>query len=291
MVNSSANHEMLAFLNTFDTKSIHLIRAKRFTYRPDILRQQHRHEFFEINYCRDGRTFFEVAGHSREYSPFDFNIIPPGASHGAEPNLDHQSESIIIWFDMKADLRRQTIIELSDRRCALAWLCMEIHEQYSSKRRFHEDIILSLLKSLMAEVRQYLVSEGNIDAIDYAINFLNDRLRTQGLRVADAASMVNMSVSQFSRKFRAKVGVSPRMFVIARRVEEAKRLLLNPELTISAIAGDLGYADAFYFSRQFHIATGLTPSEFRQASVQRPPKCRGARSPAWSEATHRFRSR
>lgn len=269
MVNIAASREMLAFLKTFNKDSIRLILTKRFAYRRDQLRERHAHDFFEVNYCRAGRTFFEVDGHFREYCPFDFNIIPPGAVHGADPHIENQSESIIIWFEMKADQRKQAIIELCDYRYALAWLCLEIHEQFTRKGKLHEEVALSLMRSMLTVIHQYLVTEGKVDAIDYAINFINDRLKVQDLSVAETASAVNMSVSQFSKKFKERVGVSPRMFIIARRVEEARRLLLNPDLTICSIADSLGYSDAFYFSRQFRVSTGLTPSEFRQLSEER----------------------
>ena len=56
--------------------------------------------------------------------------------------------------------------------------------------------------------------------------------------------------------------------VAARRVEEARRLLLQSDAPISAVAEAVGYSDYNYFTKIFRAATGLTPSAFRKRDRQ-----------------------
>lgn len=48
------------------------------------------------------------------------------------------------------------------------------------------------------------------------------------------------------------------------RIRKAQELLKSTDLQIQEIADRVGYFDSKYFSRQFKLATGMTPAQFRQ---------------------------
>lgn len=74
-----------------------------------------------------------------------------------------------------------------------------------------------------------------------------------------------MSHSQLHRKLEALTGCSPNKFIRIVRLNKAKELLLNPSLSIAAIALDCGYNDPGYFARVFKQEVGTTPQEWRSA--------------------------
>lgn len=88
---------------------------------------------------------------------------------------------------------------------------------------------------------------------DPSIRYTNERL----------ARYVSMSDSVFRDKFMREAGISPGMFVIRKRIESAKQLLLENKLTIGEIADKLGYPDIYTFSRQFKKFANQTPTRFR----------------------------
>lgn len=47
------------------------------------------------------------------------------------------------------------------------------------------------------------------------------------------------------------------------RIEESKRLLINPEYSIIDVAMAVGFMDQSYFSKVFKKYTGLTPKQYR----------------------------
>ena len=59
-------------------------------------------------------------------------------------------------------------------------------------------------------------------------------------------------------------GVSFIHYLTDLRVEKSKQLLANTDLTIAAIASQVGYDDATYFHRVFRRVAGLTPAAYRQ---------------------------
>ena len=84
------------------------------------------------------------------------------------------------------------------------------------------------------------------------------------LTVARLARVAGMSESTFMRRFREAVGRSPVEYLIHTRIAQACGQLRHgdsPKLV--AVADACGYADANYFSRQFHRVMGCTPRAYR----------------------------
>lgn len=80
------------------------------------------------------------------------------------------------------------------------------------------------------------------------------------LGVPELAGLAGLSASQFRRVFRRHYGVSPLQYAIDRRLDAAERLLRHEGLSVQETAAQLGYADAFTFSRQFRARHGRPPS-------------------------------
>ena len=83
--------------------------------------------------------------------------------------------------------------------------------------------------------------------------------------IATVATACGKPLSTFRRRFQAMVGVSPRDYALTARLERAQELLLTTDLPVGAIADRLGYADIFYFSRQFRSRIGISPTVFRES--------------------------
>ena len=81
--------------------------------------------------------------------------------------------------------------------------------------------------------------------------------------LADLASVAGMSPHYFTELFRKSTGQTPHQFVLAERVERAKRLLRNPKLTAIDVAILVGFADASHFTKVFRRTVGVTPSRYR----------------------------
>jgi AraC-like DNA-binding protein len=75
--------------------------------------------------------------------------------------------------------------------------------------------------------------------------------------------MVFMSHSQLHRKLDALTGHSPNQFIRMVRLQKAKELLADPDISIATIALECGYNDPGYFARVFKQETGKTPLEWK----------------------------
>jgi len=84
------------------------------------------------------------------------------------------------------------------------------------------------------------------------------------LRVDELASLAGMSPSHFARTFKHVMGTSPINWLRRERINQAKRRLTETDDAVKEIAQQCGYADAFYFSRDFKQFTQCAPSDYRR---------------------------
>ena len=81
------------------------------------------------------------------------------------------------------------------------------------------------------------------------------------LTLEDLANIVHRSVSQTERIFKTKYGVSPIRYVLDKKLDTARTLFRATFLNVGEVAERLSFANVKYFSRQFKLRFGQTPSE------------------------------
>jgi len=71
-----------------------------------------------------------------------------------------------------------------------------------------------------------------------------------------------------SRTFKRETGRTFEHYLAEKRVEYARRLLLDPLNNVSDVAHKCGFVDASYFARVFRKFAGCSPSEYCQAPMK-----------------------
>ncbi len=85
------------------------------------------------------------------------------------------------------------------------------------------------------------------------------------LPLSELADLVGLNKDYFSTQFKRSLGTSPYRYIVHQRLEEAKRLLRNTELSIDQVANMVGYSNQAHFSAAFRKAFEVTPTEYRRA--------------------------
>ena len=102
---------------------------------------------------------------------------------------------------------------------------------------------------------------GLLRARDYLARNFNERIS-----LADAAAFAGLSPFYFQRLFTNTFNETPHEFVTRLRIDQAKKLLLAGNHSVTDICFDLGYESLGSFSTRFHSLTGLSPAAFRRES-------------------------
>lgn len=82
--------------------------------------------------------------------------------------------------------------------------------------------------------------------------------------VAAMVRLSGLAERSFKRRFARATGMSPIEYVHSLRLEETKQMLETTDLSVEAIATQVGYEDASFFGRLFKRRVGLTPAQYRK---------------------------
>lgn len=84
------------------------------------------------------------------------------------------------------------------------------------------------------------------------------------LRIDFLASRFNLSENYVGEYFRKLTGESLQHYITQYRIKLVQQRLTNSALTVSQIAGELGFTDESHLSRQFRKYIGIGPAEYRK---------------------------
>jgi PAS domain S-box-containing protein len=85
------------------------------------------------------------------------------------------------------------------------------------------------------------------------------------LTLEDVAQAVNFTAAYLTELLRRETGLSIHRWIVEYRLAEAKRLLVNTEMSVAAVAEQVGFGNASHFCRQFRRKTNFTPRAWRKA--------------------------
>lgn len=140
-----------------------------------------------------------------------------------------------------------------------------------------EESIVSLLKNrtilrehytseLPSESRSNTSNKLDRKFISEFTSIIEANLSNEDFSVDDIYKGLGISKIQLYRKTKALLGFNVNDYILTVRLQKAKYLLNNEDLSISEIAYKVGFASQAYFSTVFKSKFSITPSEFKEAS-------------------------
>jgi two-component system response regulator YesN len=116
--------------------------------------------------------------------------------------------------------------------------------------------------------KSYTAVEGGSDrAVEVGLQYIQARFH-EDLSLEKVASVVYLNPVYFSQLFKQKTGSGFKEYIITLRLEQAKRMLLDPKLKLAEISERVGYQDMRHFTQQFRKKFGQTPSQYRETCAQ-----------------------
>jgi len=100
------------------------------------------------------------------------------------------------------------------------------------------------------------------DIIEKIVSYI-DKYYMNKLSLLEVASSVYMSKYHFCRYFKSRIGMNFIDYLNKIRIEQAIRLLHEPNQKINEICSMVGYSNYKYFFKLFKAQTGMTPREYR----------------------------
>ena len=104
--------------------------------------------------------------------------------------------------------------------------------------------------------------------VDFSINYIKTNC-DQNITVSKLTEVLGVSQPYLYKIFKKAFGKSPKDYIIEYRINRAKGLLSETELSVADTARSVGFSDSFAFSKCFSSRQGCSPTEYRNMCKKR----------------------
>lgn len=217
--------------------------------------------YYELTVVLHGRLFYEVGGNSFEVCAGDAIFVRPNSirTRPAESDVDYFS------FNFRTDdeICLPPLIKnaLDGAARLIIEACDRIGEEYYFNNNEKNSYLLACLLSLLEE----RVRHENLDPLTLKItSYINANLDKR-ITLDDIGRLTFFSPIYCDTVFKRETGRSIIDYLIERRIDEAKKYLIDNTMSLSQVAELCGFADYNYFCRVFKKRVGITPTAYRKA--------------------------
>lgn len=147
------------------------------------------------------------------------------------------------------------------KQIMLSSSCMATKECYI-KAKVLELLSLSFNSILTKPKVLGYYTEADYKSLVLAIKIVEDNL-VNPPTIPELSRIVMMNECKLKKEFKELTGMTIRGYIIMKRMEKAKELLLTTDHSVGSIAIEIGYKDATHFASQFRKQYGIYPSKLR----------------------------
>ncbi len=252
------------------------------------------HDFWELVYADKGSVICRADGAQTELKEGEMLFHKPNEIHSLQANGVIAPNVFIISFECKSEAMRffenrklivdknllrfiYSIIEESKRTFDLPYSDPALKKMQLLKKPTlgGQQLIKNYLELLLIELMRGETEKENAEVLflpreelgerisKQVIAFLKDNLH-RSLDIAEICRALNYNKSYLFRQFKQSTNCSIMAYFTKMKMERAKRLLRESDLSVTEIADKLAFDTPNYFSKTFKKITGFTPLQYKK---------------------------
>lgn len=251
------------------------------------------HPAFEFHYMVQGSILWRIDGSASALKEGEVSWTPPDLVH--ESVDTYRAEHHMLWigvhleqlgaegaelaFGLRELARKRVYVFPAPRDVELVLRCIllqiveqrvRMNEACAQYLRIFATVLLQTVEAQASgteprDVRPYCYPV--VKALQYMKEHLDERIPLEML-----ARIAGLGKSQLSSRFLDEVGETPAAYHLQQRLEAAREVLMNPEMTVTQVALEFGFSSSQHFTRAFGEAFGMAPLSWQRAhaSGQKP---------------------
>lgn len=245
---------------------------------------RHVHPVWELYLQAHGTTRWRVRDELHVVGPGGVLAVPPGVQHAldAPPRARHHffyaaldPLALVADPDAAAVWRTGAALSTPDGE-SLAGPFRTLVRELVAVRPWQPLALRAAATLLVLEAGRVLGPDAGTaaplarppaPAVARARRLLDERFGERW-RVADLAAGSGVSATHLAELFTRNVGVPPHRYLLERRLERAAELLAGSDLSVTAVALEVGFGSGPHLSRAFRAAVGCSPREYRRACAR-----------------------
>jgi AraC-like DNA-binding protein len=232
----------------------------------------HVHEAWTLLIVDDGAVRYDLERHEHGTPHDTVSLLPPHVPHNGSPVTEHGFRKRVLYLDLS-----------------------RLDESFIGPAVDAPDLVDPVLRHRVGQLHSALAHPGDELEAESRLTLVGERLRghlrprliegpplpdrplahrlrellderlVEGLALDEAAHLVHAHPAHLVRAFSAAFGIAPHQYLMSRRVDRARRLLLDGGKP-SEVATATGFYDQSHLTRHFKRLVGVSPGRYRSSS-------------------------
>lgn len=262
---------------------LNVLYAKKYSTSNNLNSRIHFHPFTEFYYILDGAGKFSIEDKLIDVKKDDFLIINSNVGHSIYPS-DKNENLIYISFGVDSIflkiLNQEESLEedkyfyknIEDDRLKEEFIKAfnDIQTEFNSGASYSKSMANSKATVYVINILRRFKDEFTITndikinkQIDYIKNYIDNNY-SEDIKLENLSKMAYMNKFHLISEFKQSYRVTPIEYLILKRIEVTKNLLISTNHSMEEISSIVGFNSQSYFNQVFKKKVGITPSQFRK---------------------------
>ncbi len=228
----------------------------------------HTHDAWTVFIVDEGAIRYDLETRHRGAAGPRVTLLPPNVVHDGRPagTAGFRKRVLYVGTDVLGEELVGPAVDDPDLedRALLRWIRALHRALRDPKDAFRAEATLALVAG---RIQAHLGKPGatsferSEDEIATDLRDLLDEHRFEPLTLAEAGRILHVSPAHLVRCFTRAFGIAPHRYMVARRIEAARRRLLEGE-PVAEVAASVGFHDQAHLTRHFRRHVGTTPGRY-----------------------------
>jgi len=244
---------------------------------------EHIHSVHEVYFLVSGKRRYLMEDTIYDVQPGDLVLVPSEQLHRTTSESSEGYHRYVVYFDVRQARMLEALVGKESLKKLMHSGCLQLPEpvvqelrklfeilaeELTSPGEYTYSIATHLLQGILLTALRYGKSKGSTSGamanrMQKVTNYITKHY-AQPITLKDAAQLVCMEKTYFSRCFRKLTGFGFWEYLTQRRLLEAKRLLRETQLSVGQIAEACGFSGGNYFGDVFQRTFGMPPTSYRK---------------------------
>ncbi|MHA6782818.1 AraC family transcriptional regulator [Pseudonocardia saturnea] len=229
---------------------------------------EHAHDTWTLLVVDEGAIRYDLDRHEHGATLPAVTLLPPFVAHTGRAATDGGFRKRVLYVDTDVLDAALTGAAVATPSLPDALLRIRVDQLHRALREpgggLEAESRLALIGDRIRTHLRAAAPDGAPPDLAHDLRELLDAHLRDGLALRDAGRLLHAHPAHLVRRFTAAFGLPPHRYLTGRRVERARRLLLDGT-PIAEVAGLVGFHDQAHLHRHFTRLVGTTPGRFAAA--------------------------
>lgn len=226
----------------------------------------HTHKCYELVYYYSGEGYSRISNKKYEYKANSCILIPPDQPHNDVHRTD--CNLVCVGFTLEKNDFSAYCGNFADVQKKISRYLLMIDCEFKEQKTDFMILVNNLLENILLEIKRISrhypeKSTDHKDTIYQALNYIDEYFLTD-ISSEQLAAISKYSYDRFRHIFKKVMNISPKQYIINKRLEYSKKLLASTDFSVTEISYQCGFSSTSHFIQVFKQETNITPVKYRK---------------------------